>query len=376
MLLVGAGLVGRSLWKLMNVDVGIDPSNLLTFETALPSSVYPDDASTITFYDRLQERLLALPGVQSVGAINIAPLTGSFDGSTVRTPEKPEPLPDERVQPQVRTITPGYFGAAGIELVSGRFLDQRDRADAPRATVITRSLARMLWPGEDAIGRQVLFSGDPLEVVGIVKDVKHLDLTEELTPMLFVDIEQTPFTYHRRRLTTILRTTGDPTALAAGVRREVAALDPLLPVSRLRTMEQIVTASAGAPRFRAVLLGSFAALALLLATVGIYGVVAYSVTQRSRELAIRAALGARTNTLLRMVVSDGLAPVLLGLGVGLAGAFMLSRILAAVLFRITPTDASVFAGVPALLLVVALIAALVPARRATRADPMNVLRES
>jgi putative ABC transport system permease protein len=376
LLLVGAGLVGRSLWNLMSVDIGIDPASLLTFQIALPASSYPDDDGAVRFYDQLLSRIQDLPGVRAAAVVNIVPLSGSFDSNTVTTPERPDPPADQRVSPQTRTVSPSYFATAGITLRDGRFLDDRDLFDAPRVVVITESLEHVLWPGENAVGKRLNLRGTVAEVVGVVGNVKHTRIEEPSPPLLYSALAQRLYPWHTRRLTVLVRTAGDPIALTPAVRRVVAALDPLLPLASVRTMDQIVARAAGAPRFRTALLTAFATLALLLAAIGIYGVVSCSVSGRSRELAIRSALGARAASLVRLVLEEGLVPVALGLAVGSLAAFALSRVLAAVLFDVTTTDLAVFTAVPACLFLVALLATLAPARRATRADPMSVLRET
>ena len=374
LLLVGAGLLGRSLWKLMSVDIGIDASNLLTFDVGPPSSTYPDASDVNAFYADLLGRLVALPGVTAVATVSVAPLTGGFDCNGAYVADRPAPAPNDRLCPETRTVTPSYFAATGVTLRRGRFLDDRDRPGNIPATVITEAAARAFWPGEDAMGRRLIFQGDTAEVVGIVSDVKHLRIQDDAPPLLYVTRAQGIVAYQIRRATVIVRTRVDPLTIAAAVRATVYAIDPDLSVAELGTMAQIVARSAAAPRFRTLLLGAFAALALLLAAIGIYGVVSYSVSQRTRELAIRSALGARAGTLVGTVVRDGLAPVALGLLLGLTGALALSPVLAAVLFGVTTKDPLVFLVVPAILLFVALIATLAPAYRATRADPMTVLR--
>lgn len=374
-LLVGAGLLGRSFWNLMRVDVGIDTANLLTFDLAPSAATYGDQAALSGLYDDLLSRLRGIPGVESTASVNIAPLTGGFDCNTARLPGR-EQSPSERICPEVRTMTPGYFETAGVRIVEGREVDETDRAGMPLVAVVTQSLARQLWPGESAIGKQFIMVDKTIEVVGVAADVKHLRLEESSSPMAFVMVSQGIVAWHGRRMTVLLRTRSDPIALASAVRSAVHAVDPQLPVANLRTMESVVNQAAAAPRFRTTLLVSFACLALLLAAIGIYGVVSYSVSQRTRELAIRIALGSRAGGVIRLVLRDGMVPVAVGTGLGLAGAFVVSRVLAAVLFGVTATDGLVFLGVPAVLMTVAAVATLVPARRATRADPMNVLRES
>jgi putative ABC transport system permease protein len=373
-LLVGAGLLGRTLWNLMRVDVGIDTQGLLTFELAPPAASYPDALAVHAVYDNLVDRLRALPAVQSVALINIAPLTGGFDCNPAVRPDAPDP--EERLCPQMRTVTPEYFRTAGLKVTAGRPLEAADRSGSRPVAVITEAMATALWSGEDAIGRQFVVSDSVLEVVGVASDVKHLQLEEAATPMVFLAYDQGIISWQGRRMTVMLRTSDDPLALAAGVRTTIADVDAQLPITNLRTMETVVSNAAAAPRFRAVLLGSFATLALLLAAIGIYGVVSYSVAQRTREMAIRLALGAKSGGVIRLVLREGLTPVVVGILIGLPAAWALSRILATLLFGVSASDPSVFVVVPLALVAVAGLAAFVPARRAVRTDPMHTLRET
>lgn len=374
-LLVGAGLLGRTLWNLMRVDIGLEPAGLLTFELAPPASNYPEAEDLHALYADLLARFRSLPGVQSAALVNIAPLSGGFDCNLAVLPENPDA--EERVCPQIRTVTPDYFRTADVEIVTGRALQETDRAGTPSVGVITESLAQTFWPGENAIGRTFLIAREtPVEVVGISRDIKHLRLEEASTPMVLVAYDQDIISWHGRRMTVMLRTSGDPLGLTAGVRSVISAVDSRLPITRLRTMESIVTNAAAAPRFRAVLLTSFAALALLLAAIGIYGVVSYSAAQRTREVAIRLALGARTGGVIGLVLREGLTPVLLGIAIGVPAAWAMSRVLASLLFGVTSTDPSVFVAVPLGLIAIAAFAAFVPALRAGRTDPMTTLREA
>ena len=375
LLLVGAGLLAKSLWQLMRVDVGIEPTNVLTFELSPPLSSYPDDESVTAFYAALLEQLAALPGAERVAGVNIAPLTGSFDGNTLRPVDRPEPPPGQRLSAEVRTVTPGYFATVELALREGRLLEDSDRAGAPTVAVISEALARTVWPDENPLGKRFATIDTVVEVVGVVADVKHMRLDESSPPMFYVARAQAVVPWHGRRMTVVLRTAEDAAVLAPAVRATVRALDPQLPLANLRTMEEVIARSAAPPRFRTLLLGSFSALAVLLAALGIYGVVSFSVTQRGREMAIRMALGARRRRVIGLVIQQGLAPVGAGMALGLLGAFALARVLDALLFEVTALDASVFLGVPALMLAIAAFACGVPAHRATRADPMTVLRE-
>jgi putative ABC transport system permease protein len=372
-LLVGAGLLGRTLWNLMRVDVGIETAGLLAFDVAPPAASYPDMVSIGAFYDELLYRLSALPGVRAAGAVNIAPLSGGFDGNRAMRVDDPD---EEPVSVQVRTVSPGYFRTAGVTVTSGRALGPADRAGAPVAAVVTDAFAELLWPGEDPIGRQFIVVDTVATVVGLAADVKHLRLDEPSQPMLFLALDQGAVAWHGRRMTVFVRVAGDPLGLASAVRSTVSAIDPRLPIRNLQPMDAVVAQAAAAPRFRALLLGLFAGLALVLAAIGIYGVVSFSVAQRTREMAIRMALGARSSGVMRLVMRDGLSPVIAGVLLGLLVAWALSRVLTAVLFGVGATDVVVFFAVPATLLAVAALSTLGPARRALRSDPMDILRES
>jgi putative ABC transport system permease protein len=375
LLLIGASLLGKSLWRLMNVDVGFQPAGVLTFDLVPPVASYPDDASVTAFYDALIERLRSLPGVESVAGVNIAPLTGGFDGNSVMRADRPPPPRELRRGAEVRTVTPSYFETVSLALRRGRLPDARDRAGTPPIAVISESMALAFWPGEDAIGMRFTSVDTLVEVVGIVADVKHMSLEEAAPPMFYVPRAQGIVPWQTRRMSIVMRTDAEVAALAPAARAEVGALDAQLPLANLRTMEQVIAASAAPPRFRTLLIGAFAALALLLATLGVYGVVSYSVSQRTREMAIRMALGARAPAVLRLVVRQGMTPVAVGLILGLLAALALSRLLSAVLFEVATLDATVFLAVPALMLAIAAFASAAPARRATRVDPLQALRE-
>ncbi len=371
-LLMGAGLLIKSFWKLTSVDPGIDPANILTFELAPPSR---DGEVLNAFYDELMQRLGSLPGVEGAAAINILPLTGNFDCNTVHQAELPLPPPTERVCPQTRAVTTGYFDLMDIPLVRGRMFNEFDRGDALEVVVINEKLAEEFWPGEDPVGKRVTYIETTAEVVGVVADVKHMSLDEPPPTRLYSPRAKPLMVWQSRRMTVVVRTAGNPAELLPSARAEVWAIDPNLPVYNVRTMEAIVARSTASSRFRTLLLGSFAAIALLLSAVGIYGVISYSVAQRMREMAIRIALGATAGTVLGHVLRQGAAPVLVGLTLGLAAAFAGTRVLSSFLYEVTATDPAAFVIVPLALAVVALSAIYLPARRATAADPMTALRE-
>ncbi len=376
LLLLGAGMLIRSFWNLQRVDVGIDPTNVLTFDLQLPSQSYPEETKIVTFYRDVVERLDALPGVRGTAAVNILPLSGGFDCNTVHATDKPTPPPGEGVCPEVRTITPQYFDVMGLTVLQGRSLLESDDAASTNVAVVNQTLAERLWPGEPVLGKRFSTGGgDSVQVVGVVGEEKHLSLTEQPTPRAYVAHAQGVIPWQTRRLTVVVRSPRDPTLLVAAVRREVAAMDPNLPLSRVRTMEDVIAESVAAPRFRTWLLGSFAMLALALAAVGIYGVISYSVAQRNREMAIRIALGAARPSILGLVLRQGMLPVAVGIGVGCVVALGVTRALASFLYGLTPTDPASFVVTPLILALVAVVACLLPAARATRVDPIVALRQ-
>ncbi len=382
-LLVGAGLMLRSLWQLQNVDTGFAAGQVLTFETAVPTATY-EEGQQIGFYERFYERIQSLPGVTAVGAVNILPLSANYDGRGVQIEAAPAP-PGQAPSIQARSVSPDYFRAMGIPLLAGRGFTARDRDAAPLVVVVSASMAARYWPNQNVVGQRVTFnSGIPRErqqdvggpgsreVVGVVGDVRHLGLDETVVPMFYTPQAQQP-SYHTMALA--VRTTTDPAVLTAAIRRELSSLDGSVPLYRVRTLDAVVARVTAEPRFRTWLLGLFAGLALLLAAVGVYGVVGYLVGQRSQEIAVRLALGARRRTVLLLVLREGLRPVAIGLVVGLGAALGVTRALSGMLFGIAPTDVPTYAAVIAMLLAVACGAVLIPARRAANADPMAALRE-
>jgi len=375
-LLVGAGLLGESYRRLSRVDPGIDPAGVLTFELHLPGSTYPETADVDEFHRRLLSRLGALPEVEGVASVNILPLAGNFDCNPVVAAERPATPLDEAPCAESRTTTPGYVRVMGLELLAGRPLAEADRADARPVAVISDSLARSLWPGADAVGRRVLAFGldREIEVVGVVADVKHAALDQPAPPRIYLAWNQGVVPYQKRRVVVVARTAGDPLTIVPQVRREVSRLDPGLPLSAVRSMEQVMAASTARPRLRTVLLAVFAVAALLLATVGIYGSLAYAVAQRRFELAVRLALGACRRELQGLVVRRGIGLIAAGAAVGLPAAWLLGRSLRGLLYGIEPADPWAFLGVTFLMLATGALASWLPARRASRTDPVAALR--
>jgi putative ABC transport system permease protein len=379
-LLVGAGLMIRSFSRLLAVDPGFKADHVLTAFVSLPVSKYPKREEQTAFFDRLLERLRNVPGVSAAGLVTDIPLYGgSSTGFDVEG--RPEAAPGTRSMTDYRLINSDYFAAMGIKMLKGRAFSRHDTEAAPGVVIINETLAARYFAGEDPIGRRLDLSGDPKdlrEIVGVVGDVRNYGVDAEVKPEVYVPFLQSAPEYLSSvvsALTIVVRSAIEPTALAAAVREQVQALDKDQPVSEIRTMEYYLADSMAQRRFNMLLLGVFAGLALVLAAVGIYGVIAYNVTQRTHEMGIRIALGARSGDILRLVFTNAMVTTLTGIVIGLAAAFALTRLLQSLLYQVTATDPFVFATIPILLLVVAGVATYIPARRAMKIDPITALRE-
>ncbi|MCI0567904.1 MAG: ABC transporter permease [Acidobacteria bacterium] len=371
-LLVGAGLQIRSFLHLMEVDPGFDSTNVLTMGVSLPDTKYTDAERQTAFIQQALENLKALPGVKSAAAVSTVPLGDSdliyslvVEGRTV--PKGQEPSANWY------SVSPDYFQTLRIALVRGRVFTEHDDSTAKRVAVINESLARRIFPGEDPIGRQIrmgINSQAVREIVGIVKDVKHYALESRFTMQMYEPYRQQT----RDSMVFLLRTDTDPASLTSAARRAIFSLDKEQPVSEARTLEELVSASASQRRFNTLLIGFFAVVALVLAAVGIYGVVAYSVAQRTHEIGVRMALGAQKRDVFSLVLRQGMVLVVTGVILGLAGAMALTRLISQLLFNVSALDAATFLSTPLLLAAVALLACYLPARRASRVDPMVALR--
>ncbi|HEX8283358.1 MAG TPA: ABC transporter permease [Pyrinomonadaceae bacterium] len=385
-LLAGAGLLVKSFTRVLDERPGFDARGVLTMRLVLPESKYKSYDAHRAFYSSLFERLRRLPGVEAVGANNLLPLNGSGGSRTFLIEGRPVPAGQPKPEEQLRYVTPGYFAAMRVPVLRGRDFDERDVQTAPRVAVVSRSMAERHWPGEEAVGKRLAYAGigrghdekpEWIEVVGVVGDVKHRGLDLESKPEIYVPVHQPLFANRPTpplSLYVAVRTSGDPAALAPVVRREVAAVDPEQPLANVRTMEERLAESVAQRRFNMTLLGVFACVALLLAGVGVYGVMAYAVARRTHEIGIRVALGAQRGDVVRLVLRQGMWLALAGVGLGVVGAYAATRLMSGLLYGVSPTDPLTFLGVSALLTAAALLACLLPARRATKVDPMVALR--
>jgi putative ABC transport system permease protein len=375
-LVIGAALLIESVNRLRGVDVGFNPSNLLTMRVSLPLARYDTDQKRASFFRELVQQAELLPGIRGVTAALYLPMMG-FAGTPVQDAGKPTLPLNERPIATVFIVTPRYFGTLDIPLRRGRDFSVQDTERAQRVAIIDEALARRYWPayprGQDPIGQHLWIGGvnpKPAEIVGIAADV-HQNLENSAWPAtVYTCFEQNP----PSSAVLAVRTEGDPLRFTRAVREQVQALDREQPISDVRTMDDLVEEEVGQRRLLVMLLGSFALVALLLALMGIYGIIAYSVAQRTQEMGIRRALGAQQTDILRLVVGQGFRLAFIGVAIGVAGAFGLTRLMASLLFHVKATDPTTFVGVALLFLVVALAASYIPARRATRIDPMAVLR--
>ncbi|HKG97105.1 MAG TPA: ABC transporter permease, partial [Pyrinomonadaceae bacterium] len=375
-LLAGAGLLFRSFLHLQSVNAGFVAQQVLTARLSPSGTNFTTDADYVNFYDRVMEKISAVPGVQDVGMINTLPLS---KGPTVgfKVEGRPPVTPDKWPGANYRSVSPNYFRAMSVPLVQGRAFTERDKEGAPRVMIVNQELAKDVFPGEDPIGKRIGFgSPDPnqqpiwWEIVGVAANVRSLELKEEPTSELYFSALQNPF----EGMSLVVRSSVEPSGLSASLRQIVAEVDKSVPVSNVQTMDHIVSQSITQPRFNLFLLALFSTVAMLLSAAGIYGVTAYTVTQRTHELGIRIALGAQVGDVLKMILGQGMAVIGVGLVLGLVAAFALMRLLRTLLFGVGENDPLTFAAITLVLFLVALLACYIPARRATKVDPLVALR--
>jgi len=379
-LLVGAGLLVRSFVRILDTDPGFKPRNLLTMQLAL-NAKQDEGAKVLNFFNDLNGRIKSLPGVESAAFSNGIPLGGTADTSFAIV-GRAKPEPGKQPQTMLYIPSPDYLQAMGIRLIKGRFFTMQDTQDSPRVAVIDEMFARQQFPNEEPLGHYLAGDGKDnpdAEIVGVVAHVKHfgLDAEERVQPQLYLPFNQAPddlLPILSPRMSLVIRTTTDPLSVVAAVRREVQTLDPNQPVFNVSTMEKTLDQSLGTQRLSMALLAVLASLALILAAVGIYGVMSYTVTQRTHEIGIRMAIGAQRRDVFRLVIGRGMVLVLIGVALGLIASFSLTRLMRTMIFGVAPTDPATFVTIAILLTSVALVACYVPGRRATKVDPLVALR--
>jgi len=372
-LITSAGLLGRTFVKLLKVDPGFAPKNVLTLRLTTPQAGYPKAEDVVAFYQELLGRIRELPGVRHAGGCRILPLATTM-GDAGFSVEGYQPGPNEALQAEWQWVTPGYLEAMRIPLLAGRAFDERDRRDAPDVIIVNQALADRYFQGRNPIGQRMVAFGDSATVVGVVGNVAHNGLIAPKRFRYYRPEAQLDRAGPSRSLTLTVETEGDPRSLVAPVRREIRAMDPSIPVAQVQTMDDVLSAALGPQRFALVLLGIFAAIALTLAVVGIYGVLSYAVSRRTREIGVRLALGAEQGNVVGMVVRQGMLMALLGVAVGTGVALALSGLMQGLLYQVAPRDLATFVGGPLVFVAVALAACSVPAYRAARVDPARALR--
>jgi putative ABC transport system permease protein len=373
-LLAGAGLMARSFLRLQAVDPGFDAANLLTLRVSLPAAKYPEDPAIVAFFREAAARLEALPGVRSVSAVSALPFADLGAATSFLIEGRPDPAPGEEPVTDVRVVDERYFGTMNIPVIAGRTFTEREAVEDGKVAVVNEAMVRQYFAGENPVGKRIFvhMKDDPYptEIIGVVGDARYKTLDGEQRPMVY----WTPAQLTYSSMTFILRTAVEPESLGSDARREILAIDKDQPVSDIRTMESWLAESISRTRFGTLLLGGFAGLALILAAIGIYGVMSHSVTQRQNEIGVRMALGAQARDVLGLVIKQGLALVLVGVVLGLLGALALTRVLSSLLYGVSATDPMTFMAIALLLLAVSWIACYIPARRAARVDPLIAMR--
>ncbi|HMG76362.1 MAG TPA: ABC transporter permease [Pyrinomonadaceae bacterium] len=372
LLLVSAGLLIRSFDKLLRVDVGFKPERLLSLEYRLPRAKYKEPVALWNFHRQVMDRIQEVPGVQSVALVRGLPFSGNGATTAIILPDREPPAKGQEPEVGFNTATPNYFGTMGIPFIKGRLFGSEDQLNTPFVAIINQTMAQRFWPNQDPLGKQVKFvqDGSTATVVGVVGDAKHYWLEEAPRPQMYGAYAQQPGYF----ATVVIRTTVEPLSLSEPVRQALWKVDADQPMWKIRTVEFLVNRSVADRKFLLALMGTFALLALVLTMIGLYGVISYLVNQRTQEIGIRMALGAQTHDILRMVLKQGMILVLTGVALGLAAAWLSTSLMSRLLFRISPTDPLTFVSIAGLLIAVALLACYLPARRATKVDPLVALR--
>jgi putative ABC transport system permease protein len=369
MLLIGAGLLVRSLIALQQVDPGFDSNNVLTVRIDLSRGKYNTPEKSSNFFQELQTRVSNLPGVETAGFVTELPLSGQLNDMPFTVEGRPTAGPNDAIGADFRRVNQNYFNALRIPLLRGRNFTEQEVRQSDKVIIVSQQLVNAAFPNEEALGKRLITGmNEPFEIIGIVGDIRHNSLAGPPFPAMYMPTRATG------RMNLVIRTQSDPLSIVSGVRKEVQAIDSDQPIAAVKTMNDWVASSVAAPRYRTTLLGLFAVLAMVLAATGIYGVMSYSVAQRTHEIGVRMALGARQLDVLTLVVRQGMILTLIGVVLGLGGAFALTRVMSTLLFGITAKDPITFAVVAALLIAVAFVACFVPARRATKVDPLTALR--
>ncbi len=379
LLLISAGLLIRSFSRLQDVQTGFEPSHLLVADVPLSSKAYAQPAQRMEFFDELLARARSLPGVTSAGSAVVLPVTGSGSSIHFNIEGRPPKSPHDYILIGYRPVSPQYLQTLRVPLLAGRMLKESDTERAPYVAVVNESMARQYFPGQSPLGKRIQLGAIPnnevpwMEIVGVVGDMKQ-SLATEASSEMYIPYRQADSMLPIFAMSVVLRTAGDPHTQASALRSAVHDLNPNQPLVNFRTMQDNIATSVSDPRFRTILLGIFAASALLLSIIGLYGLMAYSVNQRTSEIGIRLALGAQHADVTKMILRDGLKLVLIGIALGISGALALTRALARFLYGVLPNDPATFIAVPIVLAVVALVACYIPARRAMKVDPIVALR--
>ena len=379
-LALAAGLLIRSLIELNRIDLGFNPHNVLTAQLQVAATDYPQPADVVRFHRQVTERVAQIPGVRAAGSVRVLPLARTIGDWSIKIEGRPY-VPEENPNGDFQGVTPGYFEAMGVKLIRGRFLTAADHEEAMPVAVINDTMAARYWPGEDAIGRQFMMGTDDkpwLTIVGIVGTVRHNAVVEEPRAEMYVAHAQLPGHIRSapRGMTLVVKVDGNPLAIAGQLRDAVRAIDRNLPVSDIRTMDDVAASALAQPRFVTFLLALFAGTALTLAAIGIYGTISLLVSERTREMGIRLALGADGPTILKLVLGQGLLLTAIGVTVGLTGAVVLTRTLSGLVYGVGTLDPVTFIAVPVMLCMIALLACFIPAQRAAKVDPITTLRQS